>query len=203
MLTHVRPAIVMMVLHTALTGVIYPLAMTGVAQVLMPSVANGSMIERGSGVVGSELIGQVFTSDKYFQGRPSATSAPDPKDATKTVDLPYNAANSGGSNLGPLSKKLIERVEGDVVALRKAGAGIIPADAVTTSASGLDPHITQAHAAIQIVRVAAARKVSEARVRAIVDSAMERPFVGFLGEWRLNVLKLNLILDATLPGSAG
>ena len=203
MLTHVRPAIVMMVLLTALTGVIYPLVMTGVAQVLMPSVANGSMIGRGSGVVGSELIGQVFTSDKYFQGRPSATSAPDPKDATKTVDLPYNAANSSGSNLGPLSKKLIERVEGDVVALRKAGAGIIPADAVTTSASGLDPHITPTHAAIQIVRVAAARKVTEARVRTIVDSATERAFLGVFGEQRLNVLKLNLILDATLPGSAG
>lgn len=203
MLTHLRPALVLLVLFTALTGLAYPLAMTGLAQIALASRANGSVVIRDGTVVGSELIGQNFLSDRYFHGRPSATSGPDPKDDAKTVDAPYNAASSAGSNLGPLSKKLIDRVEGDVATLRKAGATSIPADAVTTSASGLDPHISPAYAALQIARIAAARRVPEASVRALVEAATERPVLGLVGEPRINVMKLNLALDAAHPGGAG
>ncbi|MEQ1613583.1 MAG: potassium-transporting ATPase subunit KdpC [Hyphomicrobiaceae bacterium] len=199
MLTHLRPAIVMVALFTLLTGVAYPLAVTAIAQLAMPHAANGSLIRNGGVVVGSGLIGQAFTSDRYFQGRPSATSGPDPKDATKTVDAPYNAGNSSGSNLGPTSKKLIDRVQADAAALRKAsGAGNIPADAVTTSASGLDPHISPAFALLQVGRVATARGVPEARIREILNLHVEGPFVGVLGEPRINVLGLNRALDAAL-----
>ncbi len=193
MLAHFRPALVMMVLFTLLTGLAYPLAMTGLAQLVLPTAANGSLMIRGNTVVGSELVGQSFTSDRYFWPRPSATG-----------DKEYNAASSSGSNLGPLSKKLIERVNGDVAALRKAGAtGSVPADAVTTSASGLDPHISPAFAAQQVARIAAARKLPEAQVRDLVERTTEWPFLGLFGEPRINVFRLNLALDATPPHGAG
>jgi potassium-transporting ATPase KdpC subunit len=197
MLSQIRPAVVMIVLFTALTGLIYPLAITGVAQIAMRAKANGGMIERDGQVVGSELIGQNFTSDRYFHGRPSATSAPDPADATKTVDAPYNAANSGGSNLGPTSKKLVDRVNASIEAEFAAGRiDMVAADAVTTSASGLDPHISPQFALAQVPSVAKARKLSEKRVRAIVDEHVETRLVGLIGEPRVNVLSLNVALDA-------
>lgn len=193
MLAHVRPALIMMVLLTLLTGLAYPLAMTALAQLVLPSAANGSLMIEGNTVVGSELIGQSFTSDRYFWPRPSAAG-----------DKGYNAASSSGSNLGPLSKKLIERVNGDVAALRKAGAtSPIPVDAVTASASGLDPHISPTFAAQQVARIAAARKIPEAQVRELVERATEQPFLGLFGERRINVLRLNLALDAAPPPGAG
>ena len=203
MLSHLRPAIVMLALFTALTGLAYPLAMTGLIQIAMPRQANGSVVERSNVTIGSALIGQSFVSDRYFHGRPSATSTPDPKDDTKTINLPYNAANSSGSNLGPLSKKLIDRVNGDVAEFRKDGAALIPADAVTASASGLDPHISPATAALQVQRVAAARGVTAQQVDAILERQIERPMLGIFGEPRVNVLQLNLALDAALPKVAG
>src|SRR6266853_6461371 len=140
MLRQIRPAIVMMIAMTVITGLIYPLGMTGIAQLVLPHQANGSLIEKDGKVIGSELIGQNFADDKYFRGRPSATTDTDPNDATKTVPAPYNAANSGASNAGPTSKALIERVHGDVETLKKENGGPIPVDLVTTSASGLDPN---------------------------------------------------------------
>jgi K+-transporting ATPase ATPase C chain len=196
MLRQIRPAIMLIVLMTVLTGLAYPLFMTGLAQVLFPSQAAGSLIEKDGKVVGSELIGQNFTDAKYFRGRPSATADTDPNDATKTVPAPYNAGNSGGSNAGPTSKALIERVQGDVETLKKENQGQIPVDLVTTSASGLDPHITPAAAEFQVARVAAARHLPEERVRALVAEATQDRFLGVLGEQRVNVLKLNLALDA-------
>jgi potassium-transporting ATPase KdpC subunit len=195
MLNQIRPAIVLIVLMTVLTGLAYPLAMTGLAQVLFPHQASGSLIEKDGKVIGSELIGQNFTDAKYFHGRPSATTDTDPNDSTKTVPAPYNAGNSGGSNAGPTSKALIERVQGDVEALKKENGGPIPVDLVTTSASGLDPNITPAAAEFQIARVAAARKLPPDRIRALVSEATEDRFLGILGEKRVNVLKLNLALD--------
>ena len=192
MLSHLRPALVMLALFTLLTGLIYPLAVTGIAQVVLPSTANGSLVVRKGSVVGSDLIGQSFASGRYFWPRPSAAG-----------EKGYDAANSSGSNLGPLSKKLIERAERDVAVLRKYGATLIPADAATTSASGLDPHISPAFASLQIARVAAARKIPAARVRALVEQLTERRFLGFIGEPRINVLRLNLALDASLRGGAG
>jgi K+-transporting ATPase ATPase C chain len=196
MLREVRPAIVVLIALTLITGLAYPLAMTGIAQVIFPYQANGSMIERDGKVVGSALIGQVFADAKYFHGRPSATTAPDPKDPAKTIDMPYNAANSGGSNLGPTSKALIDRVKADVDKLKKENpSAAIPADLVTTSASGLDPDISPAAAFFQVPRVAKVRGLSDQRVRTLVESQIEaRPF-GLLGEPRVNVLKLNLALD--------
>ena len=200
MLSNLRPAIVMIVFFTLLTGFAYPLAITGIAQLALPSGANGSLVIRDKVVVGSALIGQAFASDRYFQGRPSATSAPDSKDDSKTVDAPYNAANSGGSNLGPTSKKLIDRVAADVATLRTAsGAASVPADAVTSSASGLDPHISPAFAALQVKRVAGARGMSEERVRDLVNLHVDQPVLGIIGEARINVLILNLALDAASP----
>jgi potassium-transporting ATPase KdpC subunit len=196
MLNQIRPAIVLIVLMTALTGLAYPLFMTGLAQVLFPHQAAGSLIERDGKVIGSELIGQNFTDAKYFHGRPSATTDTDPNDATKTVPAPYNAGNSGGSNAGPTSKALIERVQGDVETLKKENQGQIPVDLVTTSASGIDPHITPAAAEFQVARVAAARNLPPERVRALVAEATQDRFLGILGEERVNVLKLNLALDA-------
>jgi K+-transporting ATPase ATPase C chain len=196
MLNQIRPAIVLIVLMTVLTGLAYPLAMTGIAQVLFPHQASGSLIERDGKVIGSELIGQNFTDAKYFHGRPSATTDTDPNDSTKTVPAPYNAGNSGGSNAGPTSKSLIERVQGDVDTLKKENGGPIPVDLVTTSASGLDPNITPAAAEFQVPRVAKARNLPEERVRALVADATEDRFLGILGEKRVNVLKLNLALDA-------
>jgi K+-transporting ATPase ATPase C chain len=151
---HIRPAIVMIIAMTVITGIIYPLLMTGIAQAVFPYQANGSLIEKDSKVIGSALIGQNFTSDKYFHGRPSATTEPDPKDASKTVPVPYAADNSSGSNLGPTSKALVDRVKADAVTLAKENLGTpIPSDLVTTSASGLDPDITPAGALFQVPRV--------------------------------------------------
>ena len=196
MLTHLRPALVMIVLFTALTGLAYPLAITGIAQVAIPARANGSLVTRDGNVVGSALVGQTFASDRYFHGRPSATRAPDPQDVSKTVDAPYNAANSGGSNLGPTSQKLVERVKDAVAELGGGPDKPVPADAVTTSASGLDPDISPAFAMWQAPRVAAARKLPEAKVRDLVTAQIDRPLLGLIGEPCVNVLKLNLALDA-------
>jgi K+-transporting ATPase ATPase C chain len=197
MLKEIRPAIVMIVLLTIVTGLVYPLAMTGIAQALFPRQANGSLIVKDGKVLGSELIGQNFTEDRYFQGRPSATSAPDPDDATKTVPAPYNAANSSASNAGPTSKALIERIQGDAEKLKKENPNAaVPVDLVTTSASGLDPHITPAAAYFQVPRVAKARGLPEARVQELVTQNIEGRFLGVLGERRVNVLQLNMALDA-------
>jgi K+-transporting ATPase ATPase C chain len=196
MLRLVRSAIVVLVALTVITGLIYPLAMTGIAQVLFPKQAQGSLIERNGTVVGSELIGQVFESDKYFHGRPSATTAPDPNDSTKTVPAPYNAANSGASNLGPSNKALIDRVQGDMDKLKQQTPSTpIPADLVTTSASGLDPHISPEAALFQVPRIAKARNLPEDRIRQLVTDHTEERFLGLLGEPRVNVLLLNLALD--------
>jgi K+-transporting ATPase ATPase C chain len=196
MLRLVRPAIVVLVALTVITGLIYPLAMTGIAQVLFPHQAQGSLIEHNGTVVGSELIGQVFESDKYFHGRPSATTAPDPNDSTKTVPAPYNAANSGGSNLGPSNKALIDRVQGDIDKLKQENPSTpVPADLVTTSASGLDPHISPEAALFQVPRIAKARNLPEDRIRQLVADHTEGRFLGLLGEPRVNVLLLNLALD--------
>ena len=196
MLRQIRPAIVLIVLMTALTGLAYPLFMTGIAQLLFPSQAAGSLIEKDGKVIGSELIGQNFTDEKYFHGRPSATTDTDPNDPTKTVPAPYNAGNSGGSNAGPTSKALIERVQGDADKLKQENKAPVPVDLVTTSASGLDPDITPAAAEFQVPRVAEARNLSETRVRALVAEATQDRFLGLFGEKRVNVLKLNLALDA-------
>ena len=196
MLRQIRPALVLLVLMTVLTGLAYPLAITGLAQVLFPHQAGGSLVRNDGKIIGSELIGQNFADAKYFHGRPSATTDTDPNDATKTVPAPYNAANSGGSNAGPTSKALIERVQGDVDALKKENSAPIPVDLVTTSASGLDPDITPAAAEFQVPRVAAARNLAADQVRALVAQATEDRVLGILGEPRVNVLKLNLALDA-------
>ena len=196
MLREIRPAIVVLVVLTVLTGLAYPLAMTGIAEVIFPNQAQGSLIERGGTVVGSALIGQEFTSDKYFHGRLSATTAPDPNDSSKTVPAPYNAANSGGSNLGPSNKALIDRVQTDLDTLRKENPSApVPADLVTTSASGLDPDISPEAAYFQVPRVAKARNLTEDRVRQLVGAHTEERFLGILGEPRVNVLLLNLALD--------
>ena len=197
MLKEIRPAIVMMVLLTALTGLVYPLAMTGIAQAVFPRQANGSLIVKDGKVIGSELIGQNFADAKYFHGRPSATTDADPNDATKTVPAPYNAANSSGSNAGPTSKALFERVQGDTDKLKAENPNAaVPIDLVTTSASGLDPHITPAAAYFQVPRVAKARGLPEAKVRELVTQSIEGRFLGVLGEPRVNVLQLNMALDA-------
>jgi len=196
MLKEIRPAIVVLVLLTLITGLAYPLTMTGIAGAIFPGQAQGSLIEKDGKVIGSALIGQAFAGDKYFHGRPSATNAPDPKDATKTVDAPYNAANSMGSNLGPTSKALADRIKGDVEALKKENpAAAIPADLVTTSGSGLDPDISPEAARFQVPRVAKARGLSEQSVAALVEAQTEGRTFGLLGEPRVNVLKLNLALD--------
>ena len=166
MLREIRPAIVLVIALTVITGLAYPLAMTGIAGVLFPNQAQGSLIERDGKVVGSALIGQEFTSERYFHGRPSATTAPDPQDSTKTVPASYNAANSGGSNLGPTNKALIERVQGDLEKLKEENPSAqVPTDLVTTSASGLDPHISPEAALFQVPRIAKARNLPEDRVR--------------------------------------
>jgi len=193
----IRPAIVLLVALTLITGLFYPLAMTGIAQVLFPKQANGSIIEKDGKVIGSALIGQFFADDKYFHGRLSATNTPDPKDATKTVDAPYNAANSGGSNLGPTNKSLIDRVKGDVDKLKEENPKAqVPIDLVTTTGSGLDPHISPEAALFQVPRVAKARNMPEDRVRQLVTDRIESRFLGLLGEPHVNVLALNLALDA-------
>jgi potassium-transporting ATPase KdpC subunit len=196
MLKEIRPAIVFVVALTVITGLVYPFVMTGVAGVIFPYQAQGSIVERDGKVVGSALIGQEFTSESYFHGRPSATVAPDPNDSTKTVPAPYNAANSGGSNLGPTNKALIERVQGDVDKLKQENPSApVPIDLVTTTASGLDPDISPAAALFQVPRVAKARNMPEDRVRQLVNERIEGRTLGFLGEPRVNVLALNVALD--------
>jgi potassium-transporting ATPase KdpC subunit len=198
MLREIRPAIVLLVALTLITGLAYPLTITGIAQVLFPYQAQGSLVERDGTVVGSALIGQVFADDKYFHGRPSATNTPDPNDPTKNVDAPYNAANSGGSNLGPTSRMLADRLAGDVDKLKAENPSApVPVDLVTTSGSGLDPHISPAAALFQVPRVAKARNLPEERVRALVDAQTEGRLFGLLGEPRVNVLALNMALDKT------
>jgi potassium-transporting ATPase KdpC subunit len=191
-----RPALVLFLLFSVLTGLIYPLAMTGIARLAFPAQANGSLVEKDGKVVGSALIGQNFTDAKYFWPRPSATTTADPNDATKTVPAPYNAQASTGSNKGPTAKDLIERVAADVAKLKEtAGDRPIPADAVTASGSGLDPHISPAYADLQVARVARARGLGEDKVRAIVARHTQERTLGVLGEPTVNVLTLNLALD--------
>jgi K+-transporting ATPase ATPase C chain len=198
MLREIRPAIILLLALTLIIGVAYPFAMTGIAGVLFPRQAQGSLIEKDGKVVGSALIGQEFKDDKYFHGRPSATTAPDPNDSTKTVGAPYNAANSGGSNLGPTSKTLADRVRDDVEKLKAENPGSpVPVDLVTTSGSGLDPDISPEAALFQVPRVAKARNLPEERVRELVTRNTRTRFAALLGEPRVNVLELNLALDAT------
>jgi K+-transporting ATPase ATPase C chain len=193
---HIRPAIVMIIAMTVITGIIYPLLMTGIAQTVFPYQANGSLIEKDGKVIGSALIGQSFTSDKYFHGRPSATTEPDPKDPTKTVPVPYAADNSSGSNLGPTSKALVDRVKDDAAKLAADNPNTpIPSDLVTTSASGLDPDITPAGALFQVPRVAKARGLAEDKVRQLVEDHITGRLIGIIGEPHVNVLQLNLALD--------
>jgi potassium-transporting ATPase KdpC subunit len=197
MLRQIRPAILMIIVMTIITGLIYPLGMTGLAQLIFPDQANGSLLKKDDGrVIGSSLIGQNFTEDKYFRGRPSATTDTDPNDPTKTVPAPYNAGNSGGSNLGPTSQPLIDRVKDDAEKLKAENpSDPIPVDLVTTSASGLDPDITPAAAEFQVPRVAKARNLPQDKVRDLVSGMVQDRFLGILGEKRVNVLKLNLALD--------
>ncbi|MBN8955968.1 MAG: K(+)-transporting ATPase subunit C [Rhizobiales bacterium] len=200
MLREIRPAIVFAIALALLTGLAYPLAITGIASVVFPDQAQGSLIVRNGQVIGSRLIGQNFTSARYFHGRPSATTAADPADATKTVPAPYNAASSMGANLGPTSKALAERLQADVGRLKAENAtDPVPVDLVTTSGSGLDPDISPAAAFFQAQRVAKARQLPEARVRALVTEHTAGRMLGFLGEPRVNVLALNLALDQMTP----
>ena len=197
MLKQLRPAIVLIIALTVITGLIYPLFVTGVAQVVFPGQAKGSLIDRNGVVVGSALIGQNFTSDRYFHGRLSATLGPDPSDATKTTGVPYNAVNSMGSNLGPTSKALVDRVTADVGKLKQENpTAAVPIDLVTTSGSGLDPDISPEAAMFQVPRVAKARNLSEDQLRQIVTANTSGRFLGLIGEAHVNVLALNLALDA-------
>ena len=196
MLREIRPAIVLLLALTVITGLAYPLAMTGIAGVVFPKQAQGSLIEKDGKVIGSALIGQEFKDDRYFHGRPSATVAPDPADSTKTVPAPYNAANSGGSNLGPTSKALADRLKEDVDRLKAENPNAaVPVDLVTASGSGLDPDISPEAAQFQVPRVARARNMSEDSVKQLVTSNTESRLLGLLGEPRVNVLALNLALD--------
>jgi K+-transporting ATPase ATPase C chain len=200
MLKEIRPAILILVLLTLITGLVYPLAMTAIAGVIFPKQAEGSLIEKDGKVIGSALIGQEFKDDKYFHGRPSATSAPDPADSTKTVPAPYNAANSSGSNLGPTSKALNDRIKEDVDKLKAENASApVPIDLVTASGSGLDPDISPEGALFQVPRVAKARNMPEDRVRQLVTENTQGRLLGLLGEPRVNVLALNLAVDAASP----
>jgi K+-transporting ATPase ATPase C chain len=202
MLKQLRPAIAMIVMFTIITGIAYPLAITGIGQAIFPTQANGSLIEKDGKVIGSSLIGQNFADDKYFHGRLSATTETDPNDSTKTVPVPYAADNSTGSNLGPTSKALVDRVKGDVDTLKSQSDKPVPVDLVTTSASGLDPDITPAAADFQVERVAKARGVAPEVLRDLVQRSTEDRMFGVLGEAHVNVLKLNLALDAAQPAAA-
>lgn len=197
MLNALRPALVLFVLLSLLTGVAYPLAMTGLARTLFPAQAGGSLVERDGKVIGSTLIGQNFAAEKYFHGRPSATTDTDPNDASKTVPAPYNAANSSGSNLGPTSKALRDRIAADAARLHAENPDLpVPVDLVTTSASGLDPQISPAAARFQVPRVAKARGLDSARVQALVEAHTQGRWLGLIGEPTVNVLALNLALDS-------
>jgi K+-transporting ATPase ATPase C chain len=197
MLREIRPAIVLLVGLTLITGLAYPLAITGIAGIVFPKQAQGSLIEKDGKVVGTALIGQEFKDDKYFHGRPSATTAPDPNDSTKTVPAPYNATNSGGSNLGPTSKALNDRIKDDVEKLKAENpSSAVPVDLVTSSASGLDPDISPEAALFQVARVAKARNMPEAKLRQLIEEHVQGRTLGFLGEPRVNVLLLNLALDS-------
>lgn len=194
-----RPVLVSAVFFMVVTGLLYPLLTTGVANLLFPGQARGSLVDRNGTAVGSAVIGQYFTRSEYFHGRPSVTSAPDPADATKTVDLPYNGGASGASNLGVLSKKLIDAVSARAKAYRaENGLGAdapVPVDAVTASASGLDPDISLSNARLQVQRVAEARGLTAEQVRAILNRQVVGRQFGVLGDPMVNVLELNLALD--------
>lgn len=192
MTSYVRPALVLLGVFSLLTGAAYPLAVTGIAQAVFPSQANGSPVLSDGAVIGSVLIGQSFASERYFHGRPSATSAPDPQDAAKSIDSPYNAANSSGSNLGPSSAALKQAISDRVAAL---GGGAQPADLVTASGSGLDPHISPEGALAQVGRIAKATGRPAEQIRQLVQAQVEPRLLGVLGEPRVNVLALNLALD--------
>ena len=196
MLKEIRPAIVMIVLLSAITGVAYPYAVTGAAKLLFPHQADGSLIEKDGKVVGSSLIGQNFTGDQYFHDRPSATTDADPNDPTKTVPVPYKADASTGSNYGPTSQALIDRVKGDVATLKGDTDAAVPVDLVTTSASGLDPDVTPAGALFQAERVAKARNIPVGQVKDLIAAHVVGRTGGVLGEPHVNVLELNLALDA-------
>jgi len=196
-----RPVVVSTILFMLLTGLAYPMLTTGVARVLFPSQSQGSLIQRGDTVIGSAMIGQNFVRPEYFHPRPSATVGTDPADPSKTVDQPYNAASSGASNQGATSKKLIDQVEARVQAYRHenglAADAPVPVDAVTASGSGLDPHISIANARLQVARIANARGIDAQKIMALIDQQLTPRQFGVLGEPRLNVLQLNLALDAS------
>jgi len=196
MLKEIRPAFFILVGLTLITGLAYPLAITGIAGTIFPYQAQGSLIEKDGKTIGSALIGQEFKEDRYFHGRPSVTTAADPADSTKTIPAPYNAANSSGSNLGPTSKALSDRMSEDVAKLKAENPSVpVPADLVMSTGSGLDPHISPEAALFQVPRVATARKLPEDAVRKLVNDNVEGRFAGLLGEPRVNVLALNLALD--------
>jgi K+-transporting ATPase ATPase C chain len=201
MTQHIRPAVMMIVLMTILTGLAYPLAMTGIAQALFPSQANGSLIRQDGKVIGSALIGQNFAGEGYFHGRPSATTDTDPNDSSKTIPAPYNAAGSGGSNLGPTSKALLDRVTADTQKLAQENPGTpVPMELVTTSASGLDPDISPDAALFQVPRIAKARRLPEDAIRQLIRQHTTNRLGGIIGEPHINVLQLNLALDALKQG---
>lgn len=200
MLTHLRPALTLLIAFTLITGLAYPLAITGLAQALFPAQAGGSLVWRDGQVIGSSVMGQSFTSERYFHGRLSATIAPDPADPAKTKDTPYHGANTGGSNFGPTSKALIERIKADAAALKAENPGLpVPTDLVTTSGSGLDPDISPQAALFQVPRIARVRGLSEEQIKALVVSSTQGRTLGILGEPRVNVLTINLALDAIKP----